>query len=239
MSATKTSTVTLTARELTALVAPVLPHASKDDTLPLLCSVRIRSQGGYVTAQTTDRYRIGMKRIRPAEAPADGFEAVVEVPVIARIRSIFKATRAHDPVLAFEVDGDVLRVSTADTMDIGEIAGAVLEFRLRNKPEEWPSATDRIIREALDSEAPTDAAVGSFNPTFLADFRHGQEGHLPLRIRATGGPTRPWLVLMGDDFIGLIVPIRMHDGDNAAAGLPAPGWGQLVAEPAEKVGAAA
>ena len=104
------ASITLTARELTALVAPVLPHASRDWTLPLLASIRVRSAGPWVTAIATDRYRIGMQRVRPADAPEPGFDVAIPLGVLARIRTIFKATRAHDPALTLRQEGDVVRV---------------------------------------------------------------------------------------------------------------------------------
>lgn len=215
--------ITLTATQLRDLVTPVIPHASKDQTLPVLTALRIRSAGKYVTAIATDRYRIGFQRIEPTQAPAAGFDAAVPVPVLKRVMAMFRPTRWHNPVLELAVDAERLRVSLTDTMtdqqqtsgtgDVDGLAGASLTFTLRT---DFPYPNiDRLIREALEG-VPDEAAMAAvFNPEFLADFRLGQPRHEPMRITATGGPARPWLIRIGDDFIGLLVPVRFTSDQGA------------------------
>jgi len=198
------STITVSARELTALVASVIPHASKDVSLPLLCSVFVRSSGPWVTALTTDRYRISLQRVRPAEAPGDGFAAIIPLGVLARIRSTFTAARNVDPIITLTVDEDKLLVTTTGALD--GMVGASFEFRLTDKASAWPKV-DRLISEALASDGTT-AARMVVSPSLLADFRIGQPHYEPMRVTPTGGETKPWLIRIGEDFIGLIVPVR-------------------------------
>lgn len=205
--------ITITARELTALLGPVTPHASKDDTVPLLCAVRIRSNGPWLTAIATDRYRIALKRIRPSAAPEEGFDAIIPLRVLARVRSIFKAGRGHDPILTFTIDGTRLTVGAADTF--AGLVDASLAFELDSLGK-WPYSLDRIVREGLTAEPVTKPAVGAFTPAFLADFATGQVGASPMRISPTGLGSKPWLVRIGDDFIGLIVPVRVSDTPSAS-----------------------
>jgi len=235
------SSITLTATQLRDLVTPVIPHASKDQTLPSLCAVRIRSAGQYVTAIATDRYRIGFQRVTLTEPPAEGggFDAAVPVAVLKRIMGVFRPTRWHNPVLELAVDGERLRVSLADTMteqtvgtsgDVDGLAGASLTFALHSGDFPYP-ALDRLVREALEGVPDEAAMTAVFNPEFLADFRIGQPRHEPMRITATGGPARPWLIRVGDDFIGLLVPVRY--GDHTTVPEDTPSWLGLLDVPAE------
>lgn len=199
------STITVTARELTALVASVIPHASKDETLPLLCSVFVRSAGPWITAIATDRYRLGFQRIRPAEAPGEGFAAIIPLRVLARIRSTFKADRVTDPIIALTVDGEKLTATTTGALD--GMVGASFEFRLYDVASKWPNV-DRLLADALGADVPTGSSRLLVNPSILADFRLGQSRYETMRVTPTGPDNKPWLVRIGDHFIGLVVTVR-------------------------------
>ena len=231
------TTITLTATQLRDLVTPVIPHASKDQTLPSLCAVRIRSAGQYVTAIATDRYRIGFQRVTLSDPPAEaGFDALVSVAVLKRILGIFRPTRWHNPALRLTVEGLRLTVGVADTLDeprgaldASGMVGATLTFNVIDA--DYPKI-DRLIREALEAKPDEAAMAAVFNPEFLADFRIGQPRHEPMRITATGGPARPWLIRIGDDFIGLLVPVRFG-GDHTTVQQDTTSWLGLLDVPAE------
>lgn len=100
-----TAKITITACELRDLVSPVLPLASKDSMLPILNAVLIETDGKWLSASATDRFRLGIKRIekRPTEddpttewAP---FRAVVPLPALRSLLSVFKPSRHLDPEL--------------------------------------------------------------------------------------------------------------------------------------------
>lgn len=227
------TTITLTATQLRDLVTPVLPHASKDVTLPILTALRIRTTGQYVTAIATDRYRIGFQRIALDPAPEAGFDATVYVGALKQILGIFRPTRAHNPTLSLTVEGEKLTVAAADTLDSafgarGGFVGASLTFQLVNG--DYPKL-DRLVRDALEGEPEQAAMAATFNPEFLADFRIGQPRHQPMRISPTGAATRPWLIRIGDDFLGLLVPVRFADAASTP-GDPA-SWLALLDAPTE------
>lgn len=206
--------VILTARDLDALTASVIPHAETDRTFPLLGSVLIRSAGDYVTAIATDRYRIALKRLVPAERPDNGFRAVVPVAALKQIKTIFRARRDHDPALRLVVDEDSLVVTVIDGLtgaDFGAATGAYLRFALT--VGEYPKI-DKLVRKALDAKVPDEAFQMTVNPTFLASFKAGQPSAEPMQVTPTG-ENQPWLIRVGDDFIGLLVPVRFGGGETA------------------------
>jgi DNA polymerase III sliding clamp (beta) subunit (PCNA family) len=223
------TTITLTGRELTALVAPVIPHASTDRVLPLLASVYVRARGPWVTAMTTDRYRIGFQRVRPTEPPQDGFAALIPLHVLARIRGVFKTTRHTDPVITLTIDDDTLRVTASDGLD--GLTGAMLEFHLPSPVKDWPNV-DLLIIAAINSEPQAGPSRLSVNPKYLADFRLGQPAYGPIIITSTGSDRKPFMIRVGDDFVGLIVPLA-----NATVAEPS-GWLDLLDVPAETTDAA-
>jgi len=206
------TTLTLSARQFDTLVAPVIPHAATG--LPVLEAVLVRTSGQYVTALATDRYKIGFHRIQLDEAPPAGFRALLPLQVLAQIRRLFRVTRGHDPVLSLDIDGDTLRVTAADVLSgasFGGLTGASLTFSL-DRLGEFPRI-DHLVRDALTAEPGPDAVPMNVNPTFLASFKTGQPPRVGMQITSTGGEHKPWLIRVGDDFVGLIVPIRFGAND--------------------------
>jgi|GEM_PF-3976544 len=213
-------TLTISAKDLAALVAPVIPHAEKSASsgmVPILQTVLIRRAGEYVTAFATDRYKIAFQRRALGESVQadDGFRAVVPVAALKHIRTVFRATRVHNPVLRLTVEGDQLHVEIADGFDTerGAITGASLRFALA--AGEYPKV-DRLVREAVDAEPPAEAMAMNVNPNFLAEFRIGQPLHTPITITPTTHAMKPWLIRVGADFIGLIVPVRFAEGEETS-----------------------
>ena len=225
--------ITLTASQLRDLLAPVMPHASKDDTVGILVAVRIRTAGKYVTAIATDRYRIAFQRVALDPAPEPGFDALVAVRVLKRILTIFKPGRMHDPALTLTVTDTRLTVTAADTieqaqgLDDGGLIGASMTFQLVDG--DYPKI-DRLVRDALNGKPEDTAMAPSFNPAFLADFRIGQPRNTPMRIEPTGPVNKPWLIHIGEDFIGLLVPIRYSIASSAPDQDDAR-WLELLDEP--------
>lgn len=230
--------ITLTATQLRDLLTPVIPHASKDETLPTLRAVHIRTAGKYVTAIATDRYRIGFQRVALDPEPEAGFDAVLSAVAIKRLLALFRPSRSHNPAVRLTIDGARITAAAASTLDDGEqpnmwflgdgLAGASLTFQLVDG--DYPKV-DRLIRDALNSKAEDAAMAPSFNPEFLADFRIGQPKHIPMQISATGPVKKPWLIRIGDDFIGLLVPVRYADPATAPGDTDT--WLPLLDVPAE------
>lgn len=240
------STVTLSVRTLSKLVDPVLPHTSHEGIGLILESVLIRQQGDWLTALGTNRYTLAMQRVAvPKPEPVDGvveiaappegesFAAAIPRTVIARIRLIFKATRNSDPVITLAVDeADRLTVTSADTLD--GLVGAALTFQLPSPVKTYPDLA-RLIEPALKSALAADALPcgGTFSPQRLASFAIGHPHYDHAVITPTDpSGNKPWLVRIGEDFIGLIVPVRTGDAQPDRSS-----WLPLVEKPAAAVAA--
>lgn len=217
--------ITLTVSALHALVDPVIPHAAGVGDVSILASVFLRVEGRTALAMASDRYRAGMQRVELDEQPVGGaFEAAVPTATLKEIFRAFRGGRDVDPLLTLSATPALLTV--AATGGLGGLAEARVTYNLPVPPDQYPQI-DRLFRKALTArteEAPIGAA---FNPAFLASFRTGQPRGAVLRITSAGDGNRPWIVRVGDDFLGLLIPVR-HDPSTIA---PSPDeWLPLLRE---------
>ena len=203
-----TITIETTARGLHALLDPVLPFAGKASDLPILSTVRLCSKGKWVTATTTDRYRLAMQR-REIAAP-DGWSVLVNVSDIKAIFATFKATRAIDPEVLLTFDSSTLRVEGRSMFSGGQFSAA-LTFDLY--PGEYP-AVGSLLTEAFGGTM--QATSTSLNVAFLADFQQAarlNEPNMHFFVR----DHKPCGIAIGDDFRGVIMPVRYATEKDAEA----------------------
>lgn len=204
------TSIELSASELRDLVSPVLPLASSDATLPVLNSVLLQVRGDYITATATDRYRLGIQRFKFDEPPAE-FTALVSVRDLRHMLTIFKPNKAIDMRLLLTT-GDA---SGKPTITIEATAGLLTfseaRFTYHQVDAEYPKIR-KILRDALAAEPGEDGNTMSVNPHFLADFKAAAPRNVPLRIRSIG-PSKPIVVMAGDDFIGMLMCVKDITGD--------------------------
>jgi DNA polymerase III sliding clamp (beta) subunit (PCNA family) len=225
---TVTPTVTMKASQLRALVAPVIPLADQTAwNLPVLNAVSIEAHGDYLIATATDRYRLGVQRIKMAEA-VPGFAALISIRALRSILSIFKATRKSDPMLSITSSEGVLSVASVGALDIG--AGFL------SSSMTWPLVDGQypkvrsILADASVKESAGDLAL---NPSLLAAFAAAQVQGEAMVMRGTAG--HAVFVQIGEDFVGAIM--QMKNTDASALKLDADWTGFLAAETKTEVAA--
>lgn len=223
-------TLTIDARTFRFLLEPILPLASKDSMTPLLTAVLIRSDGITVTAEATDRFRLGICRANltdmGAERDQTEFKALIRVTDLKRIMGLFKVTRFDNPVTQItHADG---MITAESTEGFGDIAGASLTVTALDASG-YPDL-HALIRKALASNG---ERVDSFsiNVAQFADFKHAVSRGSALSVRAGAAQKDP-IVVQTDNFIGLLVPKRSPDFAWSTA---AASWEPLLVAPA-KVG---
>ena len=238
-SSTPAATLSLTARTFRDLVRPVLPHVATRGEPLALNAVHLYTHGGYVIAEATDRYTLGLCR---AETTApDGFDALMDLSAVRRILNLFKPTRKVNPALTITVDGDTIAV-TGDAMP--EMAGATLRFH--RALGEFPTLRP-LVAPAIDSPvagtanpgtaladtreaAPADAqgcdALGpagrGFNTRYLARFTAATRNGEPMVCRSTD--TGVLIVTVGTHFLGAAMSVRLADDARDAAAT----WSSVV-----------
>ena len=192
-------TIDITAKQFARLVRPLVPLANKDGMLPTLHAIKFETQADHLVGSATDRFRMGIHRVRLDDPPADT-SFILSLGSVARIVALFKPTRFGDPALRFTIEDDRVRVDHSGGLDFMD---ASVAFPIVDG--DFPNLRG-IINKAIQtaSEPAKDVA---FNAAFLADFRHAITDATPLVIRASVGRT-PSLFLAGDDFIGALMPVN-------------------------------
>jgi hypothetical protein len=217
-------TFTLTTTQLHALLAPVLPFADKGDTLPILAGVRVHSSGEYLYATATDRYRLGVQRVKvtPPDEDTVGVPAdlvfVLEGSAVRGLLAMHKTVRGGgDPALTFTVREDRVTVTGAGSFGFMDSSTSwrTVDGTYPKLASILTAAVERANAKPEEHGPPVGAC---FNPTYLADFQHVTPRHSrePLRLWI-GSATSAMLVRVGQDFIGALMPVRYADGNGAAS----------------------
>jgi hypothetical protein len=197
-------TITMNASQFRALVAPVIPLADQSsDYLPILNAVSIEAHGDYLIATATDRYRLGVQRVKMAE-DASGFAALISIRSLRSILSIFKATRKSDPLLSI--------TSTEGVLSVKSVGGLVLPGGFMAGSMSWALVDGQYpkVREIITTAASAEAS-GPFllNPSLLAGFASAQKRGESMVMRGSVG--KGVFVQIGPDFIGVIMQVRASE----------------------------
>lgn len=168
--------------------------AGTDDSLPMLCSVRLEATGTHLIAVATDRFALGV-----SSAPYEGTPFAITLPM-AEVKLILGACK-----LGFgrrTLTGDVdLRVTPKGTLLHVKLGETVITVATGSY--EFP----RWRQLVGGSDAHVEPAAGTFkvNPRFLARLaKVGRDAKFYRR-----GPRLPIMARVGDHFIAAIMP--MHE----------------------------
>jgi DNA polymerase III beta subunit, central domain len=223
---------TLLRRHLTA----VLPHAGVDDTLPVLASVRIEIRAGYLYLAATDRYTMGVTRLRIPAIPDRDRATQLACGCAREMRRLLKT--AGGPVALTFGDGHL-------TLDAG-----------RNRTATWGTEDNWVfpdwrplIAKMLAADPAELGDRHGINPDKLARFCDGSALD-PLNLWVTNGSSRQvsqeppepapvLLVTRGDWFAGCMMPTSYGTVNDAAASAATWGAWAGITEPAEAPEAAA
>lgn len=190
--------INLTAKDLAGLLRPVLPHAGKADTLPILSTVYITSEPGRLIATATDRYTLGIQR-RSVEGVKPGLRAALPTEAVKTMLKMFRVTRSYNPDLTLTFEDHKVTVEAVG-FALDGMTEARVAFHLAQG--EYPAASIAGLVKAKRGSG--DAGL---NPTFLARFGAAQTEGEPMIVK-TGGSQSPTYITVGVDFIGLIMPMR-------------------------------
>jgi len=258
------TTITVPAAKLREMLGAVLPHAGRDDTLPLLATVRFEVRGGELLLIATDRYSLGAARwpIPGAKvAPPADCEAVITA---SAAEELAETIAGAESVVALVFGGEGI------AMD----AGPQSQRNYAALPGEYPDWRAILNRALAGEDVPLGDGLGlaqwqmakltaGVAPGWLYDEDDGfdcsgecnctpdkaeRAEWLRLRVLTPGdGSGSKWtasapaaptvLAARGDWFIAALMPFRVKpDGEPA----PAPPWDSwaAIAAPAQKPEAA-
>lgn len=187
------------AADLHRIVTVAKAFSSTDATLPMLGAVRLEATESTITAAATDRFVLG---VACADYTGEAFIATLD--------------RTHVDTLA-KMAKTVNRDASWREVTI-DVAESTLEFRfttgeslsVRVSDHEFPKYRQLIpTNTELETENVTPTKLAGFDASKLAQFAK-VPGHERMSMWIRG--TKPTVVRIGDDFIGLIMPVRIPDG---------------------------
>lgn len=228
------NTIHLTATELSSLIGAVLPFAGKDFELPVLNSVLIETDGKWLYATATDRFRFGVKRIAKRATEEDEsttwpeFRALVPLSSIKALLSLFKPSRAASrqglsPTLSLAVDGDQLIAESTGGFELFSSS----RFGYTLMQGQYPDVR-KLLRDELAHAGDRVSTVG-LNTTFLADYKHLGRRDAAVEFTMGSSEGKPIIIRDHDGFIGLLMPRRLMSTDPADR----ESWDDYLAEKVE------
>ena len=208
------TTITMKASQVRALFEPILPFTDKGDSLPSLTCALITSAGGYLYATATDRYRLGVQRVKVGDSLPDGLRFLIERSSMRGILALYKVSRHDDPEMKLTIDGERLTITGAGSFGFLDSSTS---WSLPGY--EYPKIS-RLLTDAAET-AGKGSKPTALNAAFLADFRAAvpRFGTNPMRVWTNG--THATFVRIGEDFIGALMAVRFSDDltDGYAPGL--------------------
>lgn len=203
-------TLAITAADLANLVRPVLPFAGTSDDLPVLTGVDIHVRDGYLVAMSTDRYRLACKRLR---TNVEAFDALISARDLRSILSLFKATRRGNPAMTLTVDGTKLTVANHGTLPVDALfSDAMLTFNLLDG--KFPDLSV-LFTKALERPRAETSHVG-LNAHLLAAWRLSADDRRGEMFVQIGASNEAIIVSIGEDFVGMQMPLQIRDGSKPA-----------------------
>lgn len=189
-------------RDLARMLTTALAFASRDDTLPTVSGIHLSIDKGYFVATATDRFRLGLTRILIDDKGIAGkshpiglLDLVATKKIIAHLKA--PLSEQHLPAQL------TVNIDRSTTLTVDTFGSA---FTARLKSENFPNYL-HLLTNALAS-TPGNSAV-AVNAGYLAAFKVAswQGEHLTVRMSTAD---RPFVVLCGDHFIGMQMPVRME-----------------------------
>lgn len=199
-----TVTWNATPKQVETVLRPVLPHAGDDRHLPMLCCLNLEVADGRLLAVATNRYTMGIAwrelsdwAKEPAAQPAHS--ARVFAADLQRLLAFLKPSR--DTGATWTLTDTTLSV----TIDNGE------QTSIRTVDVEFPTwrklLADRAVKESV--------ALPQYgiNARWLQVFDRSAKAvgeHLPM-VWQFGSARDSALVSIGEQFLGLLMPVRLDD----------------------------
>jgi DNA polymerase III sliding clamp (beta) subunit (PCNA family) len=196
----------LKAADLRRILTVAKTFASTDATVPAINAVRIEASESTIIAVATDRFVLG---VVPADWTGEAFIATLDGTHVETLIKMAKTAKR-------DAQWREVTVEIVDT--VHKYEPTVIEFRfttgeslsVRTSDHDFPKFRQLVPSAILlETENVTPTKLASFDASKLAQFAK-VPGHERMSMWIRG--TKPTVVRIGDDFIGLIMPVRTPDG---------------------------
>ncbi|TGB37920.1 hypothetical protein [Mycolicibacterium peregrinum] len=187
-------TVQLMTNELIRILKDAQIFASLDSTLPSINAVHLEARPGELIAVSTDRFVLGVSK-----APLDegeSFEVALPLHQVKSIVQLASACKQAFSKAALKVEDKRFSIAFSS----GETLTLPVEV------EVGPHRAWMQLLSAVADEPPS--KLMEINPQLLAKFARVSGAKTRLRL-GFFGPSKPIRASIGDDFVGLIMPVRI------------------------------
>lgn len=194
-------------RDIADFLADALLFADTTGFLPVLDAVMLTADKGVLTATATNHYILGQRTLacwegRPTFEPfLLAADDALDIVKVLRSRRTTKQQARGVPVDLAIADNLVVQVGP-------------ITIRCARREGEFPKY-EKLLADALAYEKTSDAGTFAVNARLLAIFGR-LSTRAPLEVRSTA-PSRPVSVKAGDDFRGILMPVRMSSYSNEVA----------------------
>lgn len=189
---------TMKASDLHRIVTVAKAFSSTDATLPMLGAVRLEATESTITAAATDRFVLGVSR---SDYTGEAFVATLDrthVDTLAKMaKTVNRDTNWREAEITVGENTLEFRFTTGESLSVRVSDHEFPKFR-----QLIPSATE------LETENVTPDKLAGFDASKLAQFTK-VPGHDRMSMWIRG--CKPTVVRIGDDFIGLITPVRIAE----------------------------
>jgi DNA polymerase III sliding clamp (beta) subunit (PCNA family) len=191
---TTRQSITLPTRTLRYALNAVAPFASRDLWFRSLNSVCFESRDGDLIVTATDRYTAG--RMTVPIGSGTGIPAtVLSLADMEQVRYLLRRS--------LKGDAEITRTDGAFTVKLENAS-----LTVKPADHEFPDLAE--IYAAAEAAEPDLSEPIGLQPKLFARFAAVSRTQ-PARV-VFAGPLRPVLVRIGDDFLGIIMPVRLGDG---------------------------
>lgn len=204
-----------------------LKFSGKERELPMLCGINLSMIKGQLAITGTDRFRLGLVRIRPNPETTDGsanpdlggpgsnIGVLPRATATRLLRVIGGPLDDRPPNVELTASGRELTVADGETRLTVTLAD-----------EKFPDVVGILLEEM---DRPIDLDLWGVNTALFTAFKDAawrKGDHATVRLST---PSRPALVRIGDHFIGCLMPVRI-----AERGAPASDWKEFLTPEPEK-----
>jgi hypothetical protein len=213
------------AAELHRWLSDVQPFRGYDDTLPMLTGTHVEWDGKRFLAATTDRFTLGISRLDvPETGVSNGLgeaDFMLEAKDVASILRIAKTAKRDSDWRHVTISrvGEIPAGCTVPTFTYRFTFFSGETLTVKPFDVEFPK-----FKQLIPSGEPVARALSAFTVDYLAKFAKVTTDRVR-RIQLYSfddnefGGAKPTVALIGDNFIGLIMPVRCED-----AKWVKPGW---------------
>lgn len=210
--------------QLHALLKPVTPIAASQPSVwdDVLASVWIQRQGNYLYGAATNRYVCAIQRIAVEPAQLDGkFSGLLAVDSVKHMLRLFPASRHSIPAVTISQRPE--GTSGPKRLAIATLAAGLLPEQ-RNDPAapsisvEYPLLSSARMPDLFSlaagkiaEEKPDRIDRIGINVRQLGLFAGVAQGSEPVVLNLGKSAASPTILQYGEDFLGLLMPVRLVD----------------------------